>query len=398
MEALSTGLKEGGCNTHNIGMCGTEEVYFATFHYEMDGGIMVTASHNPMDYNGVKLVEKQSKPVSGDTGLNDIHDLVETNTFSTVDSPGEDFTLDHRADYLKHLLSYIDLSKLKPLKIAVDPGNGGAGLIVQELEKHLPFEFIKVNFEPDGHFPNGIPNPLLPDRRESILNAVKEHNADLGIAWDGDFDRCFLIDENGNFIEGYYIVGMLAEAFLEKEVGAKIIHDPRLTWNTIDIVKAKEGIPVQSKTGHAFIKQRMREEDAIYGGEMSAHHYFRDFAYCDSGMIPWLLASELLCIKNISLSELVKQRMALFPCSGEINFKLADTGKILKRIENHYLVAENDYSIDRTDGLSVEFQDWRFNVRTSNTEPLLRLNVETRENTTLLDSKLKELSDLITQP
>ena len=267
--------------------------------------------------------------------------------------------------------------------------------MIDALEKHLPFEFIKVNYEADGHFPNGIPNPLLPEQRLSIMNAVKASNADLGLAWDGDFDRCFMIDEKGTFIEGYYIVGLLAEAFLAKETGANIIHDPRLTWNTIDIVTQAGGTPVQSKTGHAFIKQIMRENDAIYGGEMSAHHYFRDFAYCDSGMIPWLLVAELLCMKQASLSSLLEVRMAKFPCSGEVNYKLDNPQIALKKIEDYYCVEGGDFIIDRTDGLSVDFPRWRFNVRTSNTEPLLRLNVESKGDLALLDRMFKELEGII---
>lgn len=395
MQSLADGLMAGGVTVHNIGLCGTEEVYFSTFHYKMDGGIMVTASHNPMDYNGLKLVEKESRPVSGDTGLNDIQQLVIDNDFAELEKTGEMVGLDHRDDFVQHLLSYIDVANIKSLKIAVDPGNGGAGLMIDALEQHLPFEFIKVNYEADGNFPNGIPNPLLPEQRTSIMNAVKASNADLGLAWDGDFDRCFMIDEKGTFIEGYYIVGLLAEAFLAKEKDAKIIHDPRLTWNTIDIVKQAGGTPVQSKTGHAFIKQIMRENDAIYGGEMSAHHYFRDFSYCDSGMIPWLLVAELLCMKQASLSSLLEARMAKFPCSGEVNYKLENPQVALKQIEDYYCTESGDYSIDRTDGLSVDFPRWRFNVRTSNTEPLLRLNVETKGDLGLLDRMFKEIEGII---
>jgi len=276
-------------------MCGTEEVYFATSHLQADGGIVVTASHNPQDYNGMKLVREHSKPISGDTGLNEIRALAEAGEFPAVIRQGTLSFQDTRGAYVKHLLSYIDVAALKPLKLVINAGNGGAGIVADALAQHLPFEFVRVHHEPDGHFPHGVPNPLLEENRAPTIQAILAHKADLGIAWDGDFDRCFFFDEAGNFIEGYYIVGLLAQSFLSRHAGAAIIHDPRLTWNTKAICEEMGGRAVQCKTGHAFIKERMRKEDAVYGGEMSAHHYFRDFAYCDSGMIPWLLVSELMC-------------------------------------------------------------------------------------------------------
>ncbi len=391
-DALRKGLMAAGADVYDIGLCGTELVYFATFHFEMDGGIMVTASHNPQDYNGMKLVSKGSRPVSSDTGLNDIKDLVPSD-FKDADVPGKLHKLDAQPDYIQHLLGYINTTELKPLKIVVNAGNGGAGLIIDQLEGKLPFEFIKVHHEPDGSFPHGVPNPLLVENRESTRQMLLEHGADLGVAWDGDYDRCFLFDETGRFIEGYYIVGLLAELFLKREAGAKIIHDPRLTWNTIDMVNARGGIPVQSKTGHAFIKQIMREQDAVYGGEMSAHHYFRDFAYCDSGMIPWLMVSNLMSVTGKSLSSLINERMAKYPASGEINRKLEDAGKVLKTIEAEY--APGAVSVNYVDGLSVEYGDWRFNLRMSNTEPLVRLNVESKGDQALMEAKTKELLDRI---
>ncbi len=392
-KALSEGLMDGGCDVYDIGMGGTEEIYHATSEFNLDGGIMVTASHNPIEYNGLKFVRKESRPVSGDTGLMDIKALAEANDFPPVDKRGKKKRLEARAAYIEHLLSYIDVEALTPLKIVCNAGNGGAGLIIDELEKHLPFEFIKVNHEPDGSFPNGIPNPLLPERRKASIAAIKEHKADLGISWDGDFDRCFFFDQDGNFIEGYYLVGLLAQAFLDKHPGEKIIYDPRLTWNTQDVVSQAGGTPIMSKTGHAFIKERLREENAIYGGEMSAHHYFRDFAYCDSGMIPWLLVTELLCKTGKSLSSMVEERMAAFPCSGEINFRVKDAKACLAAIEARY-TGEAIHK-DETDGIGLEFENWRFNVRTSNTEPLLRLNVESRGDAALMNAKTEELSTLI---
>lgn len=399
--ALANGLMDAGTDILDIGLSGTEEIYFATFHLGVDGGIEVTASHNPMDYNGMKLVRENAKPISGDTGLRDVQRLAEENNFAPVDAQlrGSYKKISILDAYVDHLMGYIDFANFtRPMKLVVNSGNGAAGHVIDAIEKRfvaasVPVSFIKVHHQPDGTFPNGIPNPLLPECRKDTADAVKEHGADLGIAFDGDFDRCFLFDGEGQFIEGYYIVGLLAEAFLQKEPGAKIIHDPRLTWNTIDIVTKAGGIPVMSKTGHAFIKERMRKEDAIYGGEMSAHHYFRDFAYCDSGMIPWLLVAELIAKSNLSLETLVSERMNAYPCSGEINYKVNNANVMIEAIEQQYaLMAEQ---IDKVDGLSMEFSDWRFNIRTSNTEPLLRLNVETKSNTEKVKLKVSDLEVFI---
>lgn len=392
-QALIRGLTEGGANVLDIGLCGTEEVYFATFFAKAGGGIMVTASHNPLDWNGMKLVREGARPVSGDSGLRDIRALAESGDFPPAGRIGTVKTYEHRPAYLRHLLKYVDFEVLRPLRIVVNAGNGCAGPVIDLLEPQLPFEILKIHNAPDGTFPNGIPNPLLPENRGVTRAAVLEHKAALGIAWDGDFDRCFFFDERGEFVEGYYIVGLLAEAFLLKSSGAAIIHDPRLTWNTIDIVGRAGGRAIMSKTGHAFIKERMRAEDAVYGGEMSAHHYFRDFAYCDSGMIPWLLVLELMCRRRMLLSELVGERMRLFPASGEINRVIADPVAALAAVEAKYAPAA--LAIDRTDGLSLEFADWRFNLRLSNTEPVVRLNVESRGNEELMREKTAELLKFI---
>ncbi len=388
-QALVNGITDGGADVLHIGQCGTEEVYFATFNNPVDGGICVTASHNPMDYNGMKFVREGSKPISGDTGLLTIKSLAESGQFNSSETKGKVTYLDSRPDYVQHLLNYIDVSKLKPLKIVSNPGNGGAGLVIDQLSDQLPIEWIKVHHDPDGSFPNGIPNPLEPQNRASTIDAVKASGADLGLAWDGDFDRCFFFDENGRFIEGYYIVGMLAEAFLSKFPNAAIVHDPRLTWNTQELVRSGKGRAIESKTGHAFIKERMRLEDAVYGGEMSAHHYFRDFAYCDSGMIPWLLVVELLCDSGKTLSQLVDDRMAAFPCSGEINRKVSDPVALLAAVRESY--ESEAKKVDLVDGLSMEFETWRFNLRMSNTEPLVRLNVESRGDDYLMQEKRDEL-------
>lgn len=401
-QAVANGLKDAGVDIIDIGMVGTEEIYFATKYLGVDGGVEVTASHNPIDYNGMKLVREDSKPISGDTGLNDIQRMAEENDFPEVDyrargSTQQTSTLDA---YVEHLLTYLDAGNIKPLKLVVNAGNGAAGHVIDAIEQRfkaasIPVEFIKVHHEADGSFPNGIPNPLLIENRPATADAVKKYGADMGIAWDGDFDRCFLFDENGAFIEGYYIVGLLADAFLANNPGAKIIYDPRLTWNTIDIVESAGGVPIMSKTGHAFIKERMRKEDAVYGGEMSAHHYFRDFAYCDSGMIPWLLVIGLLSAKNKNLSELVSERISAFPSSGEINSTLADPDASIKRVLEAFKVDAKH--IDQTDGIGLEFDEWRFNLRKSNTEPVVRLNVESRKNPALMQKKTKEILELLSE-
>ena len=391
--AIAKGLNDEGRDVLDIGLCGTEEVYFQTADRLAAGGIMVTASHNPIDYNGMKLVREGARPVSGDTGLRDIEHKVKANAFGAVTKKGSSKAAPDKSAYVEHLLGYVDIPALKPLKIVVNAGNGGAGAIIDLLEPHLPFEFVKIHHQPDGTFPNGIPNPLLPENRDATAKAVISHKADFGIAWDGDFDRCFFFDAAGEFIEGYYIVGLLAAQLLEKHRGAKIIHDPRLTWNTIDMVRAAGGVDIEGKTGHAFIKERMRSEDAIYGGEMSAHHYFRDFSYCDSGMIPWLLIAARMSLAGVSLASMLSERMAIYPCSGEINFVVPDAAAAVARVLEFYEAQQP--KISRIDGVSAEFASWRFNLRSSNTEPLLRLNVETRGDKVLLAAVTKELGRLI---
>ena len=396
--ALIRGLNDSGVNVTDIGLCGTEGVYFATFAEKLDGGIMVTASHNPPDYNGMKFVREGSRPISADTGLMDMRALIEGARLPVPFPPGaaqagKIRALDISAKYLEHLRSYVKGAKLRRLKVVVNAGNGGAGLVIDQLEPHLPFEFIKVHHNPDSSFPNGVPNPMIEANRASTIKAMRSSGADIGLAWDGDFDRCFFFDEHGGFVEGYYLVGLLAEAFLQRYPASRIVHDPRLTWNTIDIVKRFGGEAVLCRSGHAFIKQRMREVDAVYGGEMSAHHYFRDFAYCDSGMIPWLLVLAVMCDTGKTLGELVGARQRLFPASGEINREISDARAVSARVQNHYASAAK--SVDFTDGLSMEFDQWRLNLRGSNTEPLVRLNVESRGSETLMREKTAEVLALM---
>jgi len=394
-QATIQGLNDAGVNVLDLGMTGTEEVYFGAFHLDVQGGIEVTASHNPMDYNGMKLVRENSRPISADTGLKEIQALAESGNFIDATQKGLVEKYNILPEFVDHLMTYIDPTKIRPMKLVTNAGNGAAGHVIDAIEEkfkalNIPVEFIKIHHEADGNFPNGIPNPILIENRDSTSQAVLKHGADMGIAWDGDFDRCFLFDEKGQFIEGYYIVGLLAQAFLLKQAGEKIVHDPRLTWNTLDIVEKHQGIAVQSKSGHAFIKDVMREHNAVYGGEMSAHHYFRDFAYCDSGMIPWLLAVSVLSETQQSLSSLVEEMIKKFPCSGEINFKVKDTQVTIQKLFDHF--ANQNPSIDQTDGVSLDFGAWRFNVRASNTEPLLRLNIETR-----LDRHPKPMQDYVNE-
>lgn len=393
-QAVGEGLRAAGREVIDIGLCGTEEVYFQTAHRQAAGGVMVTASHNPMDYNGMKLVREQARPISSDTGLFTIRDAA----FASLDAPLPPLAGSLSADadksaYIEHLLGYVDLAALKPLKIVANAGNGGAGPVVDLLAKHLPFEFIRIQHEPDGSFPNGIPNPLLPEKRAATAEAVLAHKADFGIAWDGDFDRCFFFDHTGRFIEGYYLVGLLAKALLARHPGEKIIHDPRLVWNTIEMVREAGGIPVECKSGHAFIKEKMRAENAVYGGEMSAHHYFREFSYCDSGMVPWLLIAGLVSASGQSLAALLDDRMRAYPCSGEINFTVSDAKAAVARVLEHF--AAQSPRLEHVDGVSADFGDWRFNLRSSNTEPLLRLNVESRGDEALMQARTDEISALL---
>jgi phosphomannomutase len=399
-QALANGIRDTGADVIDIGVVGTEEIYFATSYLETDGGIEVTASHNPLDYNGMKPVREHSKPISSDTGLLEIKAMAEANNFSAVNESarGSINQVSILEPYLDHLLDYIDLSAINPMKLVMNAGNGAAGHVVDAIEARfkaagVPVEIVKIFNEQDGNFPNGIPNPILHENRAPTIDAVLGHKADMGIAWDGDFDRCFLVDEKGHFIEGYYIVGLLAEAFLAKNPGAKIVHDPRLTWNTIDVAKRGGGEAIQSKTGHAFIKERMRSEDAVYGGEMSAHHYFRDFFYCDSGMIPWLLVLELVSKTGNPLSELVKQMVAAYPSPGEINRKVSDAEAVIAAVTEKY--QDQALVVDTTDGVSMEFPEWRFNLRMSNTEPVIRLNIESRGNKKVLQENQDALLALI---
>lgn len=391
-EALAKGITDSGSDVIDIGLCGTEMIYFSTPHFNADGGVMITASHNPPEYNGLKFVKEGSKPMGYDTDLKFIEKMIlEGNLGETAEAKGTVKNIDIMNEFINNLKRFYSKDKIKQFKVVVNAGNGCVGPALDAIEPDLPIQMIKVFHNPDSKFPNGVPNPLLPQNRQPTIDAIKKNDADFGVAWDGDYDRCFFFDHEGNFIEGYYIVGLLAKSILKKFPGENIIHDPRLVWNTIEVVNKAGGKAIVSKSGHAYIKQKMREVNAVYGGEMSAHHYFRDNNYSDSGMIPFLLILELMSDENKSLHDLVYEMIKEYPCSGEINSKINDPNSKLEEIKEKY----SDGKMDFLDGVSVEYDNWRFNVRKSNTEPLLRLNVETKGDIDLMKRKTEELLNLI---
>ncbi|MEL7115119.1 MAG: phosphomannomutase [Pseudomonadota bacterium] len=386
-DAIAAGLMDEGVDVLDIGLCGTEEVYFVTDHLNAGGGMMVTASHNPMGDNGCKVIASGARPISRASGLGDMEALVEADAFGPAPGGGQRHQVDARADYVARILSFADLTQIRPMKVLVNAGNGAAGPTFDAIAAALadaPVEFVRMHHDPDPTFPNGIPNPLIPENQPVTANAVRDSGADLGVAWDGDFDRCFFFDETGAFIDGEYVVGLLSAAILAATAGGSIVHDPRVMWNTQRIVSEAGGTAVVSQTGHALVKEKMRAVDAVYGGEMSAHHYFRDFMYCDSGMVPWVLVLAHMNATGQPLSALVADMKARHPSSGEINFRIADPDAAVAAIEAEFAQGAE---IDRLDGLSASFADWRFNVRKSNTEPVVRLNVETRGDTALLAEK-----------
>ena len=391
-EALANGLTDAGCDVVDLEMCGTEMIYFSTPYLDADGGVMITASHNPPEYNGLKFVKKGSVPMGYASGLQEVEQMILNDDLGELaPEKGKVEKLDIMTEFIESLNQFYDVEKMKPIKVVVNAGNGCVGPALDAIENRLPIEMVKVFHNPDSAFPNGVPNPLLPENRAPTVQAIKENNADLGVAWDGDYDRCFFFDENGGFIEGYYIVGLLAKSILKNNPGGKIVHDPRLIWNTLDIVKEAGGEAVVSVSGHAFIKEKMREVNSIYGGEMSAHHYFRENAYSDSGMIPFLLVMQLMAEEGKTLSQLVGDMIKKYPCSGEINTTLENPKAKIEEIKAKY----TNGKLDELDGISVEYDAWRFNVRMSNTEPLLRLNVESKGDVDLMKLKTEELLQLI---
>ncbi len=391
-DALAKGINDAGCDVFDLELCGTEMIYFGTPFLDADGGVMITASHNPPEYNGLKFVKRGSVPMGYDSGLDVIEKMILNNDLGELSSvKGRVFKKDIMIEFISKVRQFYDPQKIQQYKVVVNCGNGCVGPALDALEKYLPVEMIKIFPEPDSNFPNGVPNPLLPENRQPTIDAIKKNNADLGVAWDGDYDRCFFFDEEGNFIEGYYIVGLLAKSILKLNPREKIVHDPRLIWNTVDVVKKAGGEAVVSKSGHAFIKQKMREVNSIYGGEMSAHHYFRDNFYSDSGLIPFVLILQLMSDEQSKLSNLVGEMIKSYPCSGEINSTVSDPASKIDALKAKYY----DGLLDELDGVSVEYPDWRFNIRMSNTEPLLRLNVESKKNEKLMKKKTEELLNLI---
>ena len=397
--AVARGVLDAGGDVLDIGLCGTEEMYWAVTEFEACAGIEVTASHNPIDYNGMKIVKSGSRPLDDAEDFQPIKKLASSQDWQEVAITGtlRDMSTVARDLYVDRVLSFLQVEDLKPLRIVVNSGNGAAGPTFDAIAKRLvdlgaPLEFIRVHHKPDATFPNGIPNPLLPENHAATGNVVRSHGADFGVAFDGDFDRCFLFDGGGNFVPGEYVVGLLASIFLQRETGGRVVHDPRVIWNSIDIINSLNGVAIQSKTGHAFIKQAMRREEAVYGGEMSAHHYFRDFAYCDSGMIPWLLVAELVSSSGKSLSDWIGDRFEKFPSSGEINFRVKDADVAITRVLDRY---REGAAIDEMDGVSLSFDDWRFNLRKSNTEPLVRLNIEGKQGADLIGARVEEISNIL---
>ncbi|UWQ96848.1 phosphomannomutase [Rhodobacteraceae bacterium M385] len=387
-DAVVAALTDAGCEVFDLGLSGTEEMYHATSQFKADGGICVTASHNPMDFNGMKLVQAGSAPLDADRSLSHIKERAEAADFAAPKAIGRiiDISEKARAAYVDCVVAFADVSTLKPLKILVNAGHGTAGPTFDAIAERLtqmgsPLRFERLFHSPDGTFPQGIPNPLLPENHAATADAVKATGADFGVAWDGDFDRCFFFDHTGAFVDGEYVVGLLAQAFLAQHPGETIIHDPRVIWNTRDLVAKAGGRAEQSLTGHAFIKRKMRDSNAIYGGEMSAHHYFRDFAYCDSGMIPWILVANLVSAHG-PLADLVAARKAAFPSSGELNFTIDDPSAALARVKAAF--ASEAVGVDQMDGLGIDMGTWRFNLRRSNTEALVRLNVEARKDARLV--------------
>ena len=401
-KSVSRGLTDAGVNVMTLGLCGTEEMYFAVSHFRADGGIQVTASHNPINYNGLKLVKSGSRPLDPHTDLLKIKHYAENLDIKNKLPQGsiKNISIVSREAYVRKIISLVNVSSFCKMKVVVNSGNGAAGPTFDAIEETLKanssiIDFIKVFHKPDSTSPNGIPNPMLTDNQKYTSEAVLREGADLGIAFDGDFDRCFFFDEKGEFVQGEYIIGLLVKVFLEKQRNGIIVHDPRALWNIQETIESNGGRSVISKTGHAFVKQKMRETNAIYGAELSAHHYFRDFFYCDSGMLPWLLICELLGRSGKSLSVLTKQRISMFPSSTECNFSVRDSLSIIEYIFKFY--QKEALRTDHMDGISMEMKDWRFNLRSSNTENILRLNVESRGDRSLLRLKLVEISEMINQ-
>jgi phosphomannomutase len=391
-EAVMRGASEAGADVLDLGLVGTEMVYFAVGDLKLDGGVMVTASHNPKQYTGMKIVRAGALPVGGDSGLLDVGSRAMAPPDETRgQTPGHVESYDVWPAYVDRVLSFVDVSAIQPLKIVVDAANGMAGTMLPPVLERLPVEAVRCFFEPDGDFPNHEPNPLLPENREFIVAKTLAEGADLGIAFDGDADRCFFVDDSGEFVPGDFVTALLAESILAREPGGKILYDVRASWAVPDTIERAGGIPLVNRVGHAFIKHRMREEGAVFGGEVSGHYYFRDFSQADSGVVPFLLMLEYISRGGRKLSEILRPYRERYFITGELNTPVADVPSKLRELEERF---GRDGRVTHLDGLSVDAEDWHMNVRPSNTEPLLRLNLEARSQE-LMERKRDEVVDVI---
>ena len=390
--ALIRGVTEAGCDVLDLGLVGTEMVYFAVGELDLDGGVAVTASHNPKDYTGMKIVRRGALPVGGDSGLLDIRDrAMALGDASEGQSLGQVQEYDVWPAYVERVLSFVDVSAIRPLRVVIDAANGMAGVMLPPVLERLPIEAVRYYFEPDGTFPNHEPNPLLPENREFIVERTTTEGADFGVAFDGDADRCFFVDDEGEFVPGDFVTALLAESVLEKSPGGKIIYDVRASWAVPETIEAAGGTPLINRVGHAFIKHRMREEGAVFGGEVSGHYYFRDFSQADSGVVPFLLMLELVSRRGEKLSEILRPYRDRYFITGELNTPVPDVALKLEELEDRF---GPQGEVSHLDGISVNADDWHFNVRPSNTEPLLRLNLEARSKE-LMEQKRDEVLDVI---
>jgi phosphomannomutase len=386
------GAADAGCDVLDLGLVGTEMVYFAVGELELDGGVMVTASHNPKDYTGMKIVRRGALPVGGELGLLEIRDrAMSLGDTSRGQTPGQVQEYDIWPAFIDRVLSFIDLSEIKPLRVVIDAANGMAGVMLPPVLERLPIEAVRYYFEPDGTFPNHEPNPLLPENRQFIIERTKAEGADFGVAFDGDADRCFFVDDTGEFVPGDFVTALFAELVLEKNPGAKIIYDVRASWAVPERIERAGGVPLINRVGHAFIKQRMREEGAVFGGEVSGHYYFRDFSQADSGVVPFLLMLELVSRRGQKLSEILCPFRERYFITGELNTPVPDVALKLQELKERF---GPQGEVSHLDGISVTGKDWHFNVRPSNTEPLLRLNLEARSEE-LMEEKRDEVLDVI---
>jgi phosphomannomutase len=386
------GAADAGCDVLDLGLVGTEMVYFAVGELELDGGVMVTASHNPKDYTGMKIVRRGALPVGGESGLLEIRDRAKSlGDTSGGQTRGEVQEYDIWPAFVDRVLSFIDLPEIKPLRVVIDAANGMAGVMLPPVLERLPIEAVRYYFEPDGTFPNHEPNPLLPENRQFIIERTKAEGADFGVAFDGDADRCFFVDDTGEFVPGDFVTALFAELVLEKNPGAKIIYDVRASWAVPERIERAGGVPLINRVGHAFIKQRMREEGAVFGGEVSGHYYFRDFSQADSGVVPFLLMLELVSRRSQKLSEILRPFRERYFITGELNTPVPDVALKLQELKERF---GPQGEVSHLDGISVTGEDWHFNVRPSNTEPLLRLNLEARSEE-LMEQKRDEVLDVI---